>query len=94
MTARFGIRPGWAWLESLDGGRPGRVAWAANVETGALLTFEDTGWLVWILLTEGPADASELRNRAAREGAPGSLDGFDLDEFLAQLVEAGALSPG
>ena len=92
MTARYDIRPEWAWLEALDGGRAERVAWVANVETGAILTLEETAWLVWILLAEGPADASELRSRAASEGAPGSLDAFDLEEFLGQLVDAGVLA--
>lgn len=92
MTGRFEIRPGWAWLEALDGGRAERIAWVANVETGAILTLEETAWLVWILLSQGPADPSELRNRAEAEGAPGSLDGFELEEFLEQLVEAGLLA--
>lgn len=91
MTARYARNAGWAWLEALDGGRRERIAWAANVETGEFLTFENTAWLIWVLLAEGATDVGTLRERAAAEGAGDAIDRFDIGEFLGELERRGAV---
>lgn len=88
---RYETDDAWAWVEALDGRRRERVAWAANVRTGQSLTFENTAWLIWVLLADGPADAGILRQRAAAAGAEGALDELDVEGFLAELHELGVL---
>lgn len=91
MTARYVRHAGWAWLEALDGGRRERIAWAANVETGEFLTFENTAWLIWVLLADGSADVDALRERAAAEGVGDALEQFDIAAFLEELEGFGVI---
>lgn len=90
---RYSVQAGWAWLEALDGRRQERVAWAANVETGEILTFENTSWLVWVLLAEEPSDATSLTQRAAAQGAGDALARFDIPGFLHTLESHGLIRP-
>lgn len=92
MTPQYVRGGAWAWVEALDGGRGERIAWAANVETGESLTFENTAWLIWVLLEDGAADADTLRRRAEAAGAGGALDEFDVAGYLSALERLGVLS--
>jgi len=85
------MRDGLAWLEALDGGRSERVAWIADVTTGEMFRLEGTGWLVWILLSEGASTVDEIRAAADEVGARQAFEDIDLPAFLGSLMRNGVL---
>ncbi|OZB81898.1 PqqD family peptide modification chaperone [Microbacterium sp. 13-71-7] len=92
----YRISPQAAWIEASEHDGPDHVVWAAHLGSGAQFEFTDTGWLIWMLLSDGIGDAAtltaELRRIHAELGAEASGSPSDesaVSAFLAELLADG-----
>lgn len=89
----YRISPQAAWIEASEHDGPDHVVWAAHLGSGAQFEFTDTGWLIWMLLSDGIGDpgtlAAELTRIRSELGAEASGSPFDetaVSAFLADLL--------
>lgn len=94
----FAISPNSAWLEAASGDGPDQTVWAAHLDTGQQFEFTDTGWLIWMLLSDGVSSATDLRAELERihdelgpQAGGANFDESVLTEFLATLEESGLI---
>lgn len=92
----YRISPQAAWIEASEHDGPDHVVWAAHLGSGAQFEFTDTGWLIWMLVSDGIGDAraiaAELTRIHTELGADASGSPFDesaVSAFLADLLADG-----
>ncbi|MFJ4166453.1 PqqD family peptide modification chaperone [Microbacterium sp. NPDC089698] len=94
----YRISPEAAWIEASEHDGPDHLVWAAHLGSGAQFEFSDTGWLIWMLLSDGIGDVAALTAELTRihaelsAGASGSpFDESAVSAFLADLLADGLL---
>ncbi|MGB4136054.1 MAG: hypothetical protein WA971_05800 [Microbacterium sp.] len=97
MSAGWAIAPEAAWVEAVEGGGAEQVVWVARLDTGVQFELTDTGWLIWMLLSDGVTEAAQLHAELERirgelgAGEEARLDADTLNGFLESLAEDGLL---
>ncbi|MGN8026975.1 hypothetical protein [Microbacterium sp. 22242] len=94
----YAISPDVAWLEAAEADGPEHVVWAARLDTAEQFEFTDTGWLIWMLLSDGVSTVPELQAEltrihaelGSRAGAE-NIDRPSLLAFLDDLTRNGLL---